>query len=455
MAATFPSNSLVFWPGTHAGIPADWSRATDYDAKFAQGSDSAYDGTGTGGLATHDHNPVSGHTHTSPTHVHDVTGGITGDAGSIGVRPGSHKYLPVVAHAHATEDSDPTAITLQSTVLDLSTTPLGGSGNPPYVDVIFITPDDGSQDLPDDALVFSDTNDLPTDVFISDGDNGTADYDGLFVRGAAALGDGGGTGGLTGHAHDEDGVHTHTVDDHVHAAAAVGAQASMSLDSRVAAVVSSLVAAHHDLDLDSPTVAVTLNNNVDSRSSTEPSYPEYIKLLGVENESGGAVAPWAGLVCAYKGDYAADGLPENWQLCDGSGDSHDCTDLQVCMTSTFGQVGDTGGEATHTHEQGGGGGLHSHTYNGAHTHLELVVTTGGTSQSASGVNAKVSTAAHTHAWTIGSTTPGATNEDETYTTAAADVRQPYREVVWIRYNGPGVAVKILGGVTILGGTTIL
>ena len=65
-------------------------------------------------------------------------------------------------------------------------------------------------------------------------------------------------------------------------------------------------------------------------------------------DSGGSV-PIGGII-PYNG--AFDGIPSNWALCDGTNGTPDLRAVFILGTATEGDVGDTGGSDTHSHNAG-------------------------------------------------------------------------------------------------------
>jgi hypothetical protein len=57
----------------------------------------------------------------------------------------------------------------------------------------------------------------------------------------------------------------------------------------------------------------------------------------------GGIIMWAGTLAS---------IPTGWALCDGNNDTPDLTDRFILGTATEGEIGDTGGAATHSHGVG-------------------------------------------------------------------------------------------------------
>ena len=63
----YPDKITAFWNGTHAAIPTDWARLTDYDGKFVKGCNADSEVGDVGGSLTHVH--TQSHTHTGTNGV--------------------------------------------------------------------------------------------------------------------------------------------------------------------------------------------------------------------------------------------------------------------------------------------------------------------------------------------------------------------------------------------------
>jgi len=104
-ATDFPDQVVAFWNGTHAGVPTDWARLTDWDNKFVKGANANGESDVSTGGGT------AGHTHTQ-THNHGstdngVNGSVNADSG-IGLR-GIRKVFNPHTHSSWTIGNDTTA----------------------------------------------------------------------------------------------------------------------------------------------------------------------------------------------------------------------------------------------------------------------------------------------------------------------------------------------------------
>jgi hypothetical protein len=413
-----PEDARVFWRGTAASIPANWSRDTACDTDFLQGDDETYTAASeSGGTHTHTTDP---HTHTGIPHTHTFSGGSRSGSGVwVSDDPPGMNIPAHPDHGHNSETSYSATITYQTTVVTLATT----NAQPPYAKAIWIGPDDANQDIPDGAGCFADTTDVLSEGFDKlDGTGGLPDWDGKYVLGADAAGDGGATGGTTTHTHTAT-THTHTDDAHSHAAKLCGTATATSVGEPDG--LQRLPSQHHTVELTSQAFGGVSSDVITVNTASND--PAYIELLGVENTSGSAALA-AGCVLPFFDD--PDNLPDEWSLCDGSGDSLDCCDRQVRITTTNGNIGNTGGADSHQHTTVS----HGHTQS-QHKH-GTTVNSSGTLFLAAGLDDEVMSwlDAHTHKWTISNTVP--TMQSATVTMQNSDKRCAYRTCVWIRYDGP-------------------
>lgn len=410
----------VFWPSTHASIPADWSRDTAFDEKFLQGDDSNYAGPANAG-GSHEHTDT-GHTHTGNQHRHTFTGASAMPAVTT-IKQGSGRadlaaFDPTWAHSHGLGYGAYQIITYQNEIVTIDTE----DAMPPYMKLIVIKPDLVTKDIPDDAVCYTDETVLPT---------GFAKYaaiDDNFVR-APADGQDAALGGFGAATHDHDspaGSHDHDIDVHGHDFAASG-PSNPSLPSLMGAPTTTVLAIrHHDVGMANQALSdLTATEVVVAATSSEPAY---IKLLGIQNTSGAATTP-VGVIVAFVG--AAGTVPSNWQICDGNGDTIDCRDKQIWSTAADGEIGDTGGSNTHTHTITG---THNHTH-GAHNHSTGGVNMSGARERTTGsptenVIPQIG-GIHTHTWTINNATPTMQAASVTLS-GTEDVRSAYRTVIWIK-----------------------
>lgn len=414
----------VFWPSTHASIPANWTRGTAFDDRFLQGDDAGYAGPANGG-GVHGHT-VDAHAPTGVSHTHSFSASATSPAvvtmtdSARGFDRVPHDALPI-GHSHDSATSTAATITYQDAapVVTISS----DDALPPYMKLIVIKPDAVTDDVPDDAVCF--TDETPTGDGLPTGFVKYAALDDSFVRAPSVGADSDLAGfGAATHIHTQtSGDHDHQDDIHVHTPTSEGAANPTFQVGFGSPQASGRPIQHHAVTLQ----AVTLSDvdNVEVVVNAASSEPAYIKLLGIQNTSGSPTTP-VGIIVAFVGD--ADDIPSNWQLCDGNGDTLDCTNRQIKSTGTDGDVGDTGGSNTHANTTV----AHGHMHAAAHDHPAnaTTITIKARQDAASTKQTVTGGAPHTHSWAVVNTQPVIQNE--TVTMSTDDGRSAYRTVVWIK-----------------------
>lgn len=416
----------AFWPSTHASIPSGWSRDTDCDEKFLQGDDSGFTGAANAG-GSHSH--TNSHTHTGDQHRHtfDSDGAATawndvmqtGSSFPFAVKPGGEFNV----HSHNLVNTAYATITYPNATVTISTE---NDAQPPYKKLIVIKPNAVTDDLPDDVVCYTDETSLPT---------GFVKYtplDDHFIQGPSTGADADLTSrGSTTHGHTAS-DHDHDVNNHNHSQTPGGTSNPHAM-TRAGFDVDVYKSVHHNVGFG----LTALSDLTDaSLTVTDGTFePAYTKLLGIQNTSGSPTTP-VGVIVAFVGAYAD--IPSNWQLCNGVGDTVDCTNTQIKSTPTDGQIGVQAGGNAHTHTIAG---THGHTH-GTHNHTQGSVGMIGSFARATGfptqLGIPVLGGIHTHVWTINITTP--TLQNASVTLDNADGRPAYRTVVWIKkmIERPGV-----------------
>jgi hypothetical protein len=335
-----PNGVIFMWTGTNSTIPSGWSRVTDLDNKFPRVIDTGDTINATGGSATH--------THTSPLHSHnfdDHTHQFTLSTSSGGGRDGGNGDRTGVREAHSHGTTTSGAIT-NAGVAQVAVTYSAVSNNPPYYEVIFITPTTYAGGLPNNAVSFMDGTDLKN-LTLCDGNNSTPNLLGQFIKGANTSADAGGTGGSTTNSHTIN--HTHGVS-HQHAAvytATVNSGVSLNTPSPTDGAKNNH---NHLVGLDN--AALTSDTNSSISAQVETVIPPYVDLLIGQNKTGG-VLMLPGMVGMWLGLEA--NIPGDWDIQTKYG--------RLLRGSNASNVGNTGGSATHSHAS------QSHTHTIApHTH---------------------------------------------------------------------------------------
>lgn len=344
MNVLFPGH-IFGWAGSNASIPTGWERVTALDGYFPRivGESDSYGDVGdTGGNATHTHTSPS-HTHNISNHVHSITlsngsgfGTGDGNAGGGG-QPGVNR-----THNHGTFNSgNPTSNSTESVAVTYS----AYSNNPPYYELIFITPTSPVAGLPDDAITLVDGASIG-DLTLCDGDNSTPNLTNKYLRGAGTSQDAGGTGGsLTNEhtiTHDHDNTHAHSAVTSNNANANVGANTGGSLARN---------GHNHSVALNtSSTIDSDDNSSIGAQSETVE--PPFQGVVVAQNQMGDGFVQ-LGIIALFLGDEGD--VPDNWTILTKSG--------RFLKSMAIEDEGETGGSDTHTH------GAQGHTHNiPSHTH---------------------------------------------------------------------------------------
>lgn len=383
------ANIVIAYDSTYANslLEVGYSRYTALDARYPLGASAGNAGGATGGAANHTHTET-GHTHIQNSHTHTFTGGAAN--GTITVTVGITTY-PSGTHTHASKSSNATTATNQSTTVTFNTT----SNDPPYYEVIYLQ-SDGSANIPNNGMGWLNSVSVPTNFTQVNTDK--------FWKGAAALGNAGGTGGSSdSHTHTETATHNHTQDAHSHSALASNGVTG-NINANPAGGAGQANRGHtHLVSLDSGTAtnsaaSVTLQN--------ADGQPPYRKLLGIKNTSGGSVVTPDHFVALWPNSLAS--IPATWTLCDGGTSTQDMRDKFVKNANLTSELGNTGGADQHTHIAD----AHTHTQV-AHNHTSTAGNGTEVSPDITSLDVVAALGNHTHVWTIGSTT--AVNQNTTIT----------------------------------------
>jgi hypothetical protein len=188
-------NGVIFiWAGTHAAIPAGWSRVTALDDKYLKGSAVSTDPNTTGGTSTH--------THYSPAHSHSANNDHNhtiylsqgnGSSHNSTTGSGGSRY----DHTHAAIASgsrDSVYISYEASTYSAV------SNDPYYYKVIYVTPTTTAATLPAGLIGLADSS-APTGFSICDGSGSTPNLVDRFLLGASAGANAGTTGGSTTNVH--------------------------------------------------------------------------------------------------------------------------------------------------------------------------------------------------------------------------------------------------------------
>ena len=339
------SEIIIPWYGNHASIPLGWSRYTALDGKFPKASGAESAGV-TGGATTHTH-ASPGHTHALNAHTHTATsgdsdGGTGSSDGGTNLSNKSHSHTSTSGAASG-GDTDSTAVTYAAT-----------SNNPPYLELIFIK--STQKNIPDDGIILWDQSSAPanTALKVTDGTLSTVDLNNKYLKSAATSGNAGGTGGSTTNTHSIN--HTHTTNTHTHASATTSGSANIDGQTNDSAGVNTK---DHDHIATFAAGTEPIDSYTTPLVTAETVEPAYKMLMAYQNKSG-LVQPMPLETIAM----TVDSVPSGWQLCDGSNGTLDLTDKYIKITTSSGNIGNTGGSNTHSHAAQS----HTHVSTGGHTH---------------------------------------------------------------------------------------
>lgn len=407
-----PNGIIFMWPDTAASVPSGWDRVTGLDDRYPKGVATSSTQPGTlGGAASH--------THTVPTHTHDVahlhttTGATSAAVGAFSSNDGVVGTLAIAAsHTHTTPS------TSQANIFSGATTPsiTSPDNDPARLEVLFIESNGQPLGVPDGALA------ITADTSLS----GWTDYanaTGRFLKGAAPAGNGGATvaSELDNHTHAV-GAHTHTGVSHDHPTANTGSVTSnLSLFSGPTSAV--WTTSHSHTIATGSTSAASLasgGSGTSGASSLSATEPPFTNVRVRENTSGLDSLP-VGLVGIWRGSLGT--IPDNWALCDGTGGTPDLVArYPKGATSSIGTQGGSLSQHSHTSP------AHGHTTSGHAHSMTIGAHTGGVANVST--TATVSVANGTHAHTHGNTdsaTPVV--DDSTSGTLASTAGEPLHEEV--------------------------
>ena len=404
------------WSGTHASIPAGWSRVTDLDGKFIKVADEFDDPNVTGGGANHQHTSPA-HSHSILAHLHTISlNANTAGSNSTG---STSSGGPSSSHGHQSVNS---GAAVGGGLSSIAATYDSIASEPRHKTVIFITPTLVPQKAPNNAIVLHMSSDIPDDWVACDGNNSTPNYVGYFLKGANTGADASNTEqGADTHTHTIS--HTHTETGHTHARVQSGAYTATTDFETASGTADSVQSHSHDLDLNSNTMGYSGTPT----SGTGSNQPLNKKILAIQNQTGGESSP-LGILGIWLGNLAD--IPSGWELVETFYSRH------LKITATPAEVGDEAGSNTHTHSDN-----HSHT-GASHTHSATVEVQGATNNLLNSGHSLPKP--HGHTANVGSSAPNWSTENTTGD--SANQEPPYRTIALIQYTGQSISGKasILG-----------
>lgn len=382
---------------THANVPANWSRRTDFDGRFPRHSNTGVGGLG--GSDTHTHG-IQSHSHALNAHTHSVSfGTATASSGThVNNSPGEGTNDGIATHGHATANSSTTSSANSSS--DSFTTG-AGSSLPPYYEVIFIE-SQAYNKIPPNAIMYA-VGELDN-LVLCDGENGTPDLIDKILRGAGTGQDAGSTGGTTNHTHSlnhghsSGASHTHTGTSGARSGTDTRRNNQGTNDARANKV--------HTHTYTTGASTAPINSYSGSSPGDAIIYPPFYTLKPYKNMSGveqllevGAIAMTTEAV-----------LPLGWVLCNGE---NGAPNLGSNFVKCYATAGETGGSATHTHPSVS----HTHTSsNHSHSGTTNGSTNGNTGKNPDGGSNATQgfTNTHTHSLTAANATATYANSNAVF-----------------------------------------
>ena len=342
-----PSGLIVAWPSTAASIPAGWSRVAALNAVHPKASSAASGSTG--GNLTHTHTAGS-HQHTD-THSHSANN--KSDTGDDGVSAGgSGTDIASMSHTHAMSRG----ATSFSVTADAGAASSSVSSVLSTYTVIWIQAD-GTTNIPSGAVMWWQTATAPTNWAYADGTATTPDLRNKYLLGAAVGVDGGTSVAASSHTHTYS--HNHAATAHASHAVTVGAASGTSAHG--AGVGAAATPSHNHTTGTLATASATPGSaySTDATASdAQTPEPSYYKLLPIKKTASAADSA-TGLIGITTGS-----VPTGYVVCDGTNGTPNLNGNTYFIkgANTTGEIGNTGGAATHTHSIS-----HGHTVP-AHTH---------------------------------------------------------------------------------------
>lgn len=428
--ATIPAGIIAAWPGTAASIPSGWSRVAALDARHTRAADTGHDGGASGGAASHGH-ASDPHSHgTGASHTHP--GGTSPTYSNPVMVLVNMVPTPPTAVVNAHNHSVPAASAATQTFGAVSDAWAPTTVEPPYYGVIWIVSDGTPTGFPNNALCWWSTSTVPT------GFTHHAASEGLYLRGAASLADGGATGGTATHSHTIP-AHTHPSGGHTHAGVTVSGAAA---GSATPYATTGFPALYSDPSHAHALSIIPSSSSTTSTTSGAPGSdtldPPFTYQVAIQNTSGSPQKP-NGAIGLWLGTRA--GIPTGWRLCDGTNSTPDLRGQFVKAVTTLANVGTTGGAApAHAHTSPA---THTHTDSTPHTHAfsESVTVSSIVYDNTSGSTAEpyYDATSHVHGMDSGaaSATTGTLTADtqDVLTTGATDIRPVFTDVLFLMAPG--------------------
>jgi len=339
-------NIILPYDGTNASIPAGFTRDTSFDGKFVIHSNT---GTGaTGGSNTHTHTSIS-HNHALNNHTHTISFGYYEE---IGAGASENHENPKRRHTHGSVITS----SMSSANSSSNSFTTGSANNIPHNYAVIFIKSTGYNLLPANAIFYS--SKTISGFSLCDGNGGTPNLNGRFLRGAGTGQNAGTFGGNNSHNHSAN--HSHTGANHNHTGTS-GFYSGPKSKHGGADSGTGVYDHRHPFTTNGETASISSYSGSCSTATTQP---PYYSLLTYKNMTGSAVAIKDGLIALTK----ETTLPIGWILCDGNNGTPNLASRFILSHS---QANLTGGNSSHTHS------------NLNHTHTSTPHNHGGTTNSVS------------------------------------------------------------------------
>jgi hypothetical protein len=361
-----PSNLLIPFLKPDTAVPDGLTRASNFDDKYLLGCSSEdVSGGGTGGATTHVHS-ASAHANTF-----NATGTTLLSSDGFGFAS-----LAAVAHGH-TGTLGSVAATVQATSNDLS-----------HYTAIFCKSNGTLSTLPEGCGFWRDDATFTGNVFWADGNNGTPDLRGKYLKGASAGNLAGGTGGQLTHKHAI--PHTHPN------GTSGGGSASINGAGVRGRGVANVAHTH-----------VVGATDLDTLYSDEVSHEPPYNALEVWYSFGSPLE--TGMIFGWEESKAS--IPSNFEEVIGQREV-------FTKSKTIQNTGESGGSTTHGHTS-------RHEHDGVHVSNSV-------RETLPQFGTLCAKAAHTHYWKID-------EADANISDCSSQAAYPeYRKVYFIKYTGSGL-----------------
>lgn len=411
-------NIIIPYDGTHASIPANFTRDTTLDGLYPKATADSTDPNTTGGASTHTHtSPAHSHTLNSHTHAFTLNGWSGGDFNGSTNTPNETLQD---GHTHSGTSGAPSGGTTNTTAATYG----AASNDPPYYTVIFIK-SAAYNAIPVNGMVLKEAT-TRTDFSFH------AASASRYLKGAATAADAGDTGGSYTNTHDL--THTHTTNTHTHSATS-GTSPNQNRHKRPSGSGGFMGNHTHTFSFDGGTAPI--DSYTSSLVTVETVEPAYKTLNAFVNDTAGPKLPLPGDIAMWTGTLAT--IPVGWVLCDGTNGTPDMRSKFLKMNASA-TTSSTGGSNTHTHASQS----HTHTSTGTHTHTAPNQTGVGPNYDGDSTGEGRSLFSGSHTVTV--TATSASYASSTTTADSSNNEPSYRTVAYIQFKfalGGAIMITLL------------